>query len=145
MFSDILFHQYYLLLEIIIDTKSSYKNLRDGDEIARHGLLRLLTKNGLHFTTDAIDYAAENGHLEVVKWLHERASHAPREAGRSEGCTTSAMDLAAMNGHLQIVKWLHENRSEGCTINAVDWAAENGHLEIVKFLHERGLDQSATL
>ena len=72
MFSDILFHQYYLLLEICVDTKSSYKNLRDGDKIARHGLLQLLTKNGLCFTAWAMDLAAKNGHLQVVKWLHEQ-------------------------------------------------------------------------
>jgi hypothetical protein len=34
--------------------------------------------------------AAENGHLEVVQWLHEN---------RSEGCTEDAMDFAARNGH----------------------------------------------
>jgi hypothetical protein len=46
------------------------------------------------------DWAAKNGHLEFVKWLHEN---------RAEGCSTWAMDGAADNGHLEIVKWLHEN------------------------------------
>jgi hypothetical protein len=41
------------------------------------------------------DYAAENGHLDVVKWLH---------AHRSEGCTTDAMDKAAANNHLEMVQ-----------------------------------------
>jgi|SRR5215217_1642274 len=50
------------------------------------------------------DWAAYNGHLEVVKWLHEN---------RTEGwCTKDAMDCAARGGHLEIVKWLHENRAE---------------------------------
>jgi len=73
-----------------------------------------------------MNLAASNGHLEVVKWLHEN---------RKEDCTTSAMDWAASDGHLEVVKWLHENRKEGCTTNAMDWAAKNGHLEIVKWLH----------
>ncbi len=47
---------------------------------------------------------AKNGHLAVVKWLHEN---------RTEGCTTDAMDDAASNGHLTVVKWLHENE---CTL-----------------------------
>jgi hypothetical protein len=42
-------------------------------------------------------WAAANGHLEVIEWLHEN---------RSEGCTKRAMDWAAEYGHLEV-----ENRS----------------------------------
>ena len=70
---------------------------------------------------------AKNGHLEIVKILHEN---------RTEGCTTWAMDKAATNGQLEVVKWLHENRTEGCTAWTMNSAAENGHLEVLKFLHE---------
>ena len=52
-----------------------------------------------------MNWASENGHLEVVKWLH---------SNRTEGCTRRAMDMASENGHLEIVKWLHFNRTEGC-------------------------------
>jgi tRNA (Thr-GGU) A37 N-methylase len=55
-------------------------------------------------TTQAMDYAARYGHLEVVKWLH---------ANRREGCTVHAMDYAAQHGHLELVEWLHHNRTEG--------------------------------
>jgi ankyrin repeat protein len=48
-------------------------------------------------TTRAMDYAAQNGHIDVVEWLHEF---------RVEGCTTDAMDWAAENGHLEVVKFL---------------------------------------
>ena len=79
------------------------------------------------FATDAIDYAAEEGHLEVVKWLHYN---------RSEGFTVNAMDQAAGRGYLEVVKWLHYNRSEGCTYFAMDQAAYKGHLEVIKWLHD---------
>ncbi len=65
-------------------------------------------------TTDAMDWAAEYGHLDVVRYLHEK---------RQEGCTTDAMDWAAGNGHLDVIKWLHENRHEGCTTKAMNWAS----------------------
>lgn len=76
---------------------------------------------------EAMDSAAEFGHLHIVQWLHEN---------RKEGCTTDAMDMAACNGHLRIVQWLHEHRTEGCTTNAMDFAAQNGHLHVLKWLHE---------
>lgn len=76
--------------------------------------------------TEAMDDAAANGHLDVVKWLHIH---------RSEGCTTAAMDCAAANDHLDVVQWLHSNRPEGCTTKAMDGAAENGHLDVIKWLH----------
>ena len=71
-----------------------------------------------------MDWAARNGHLDMVKWFH---------VNRSEGCTIHAMNDAARNGHLDMVKWLHANRSEGCTISAMDDAAENGHCKTFKF------------
>ena len=77
----------------------------------------------------AMDYAAQNGHLHVVQWLH---------LNRTEGCHTWAMNLAAMNGHLHIVQWLHLNRTEGCTTEAMGWAAINGYFEIFKYLHHIG-------
>lgn len=57
-------------------------------------------------SVNAMNYAAAEGHLDVVQWLHEH---------RGEGCTFSAMDGAAADGHLQVVRWLQENRIEGCT------------------------------
>ena len=44
--------------------------------------------------------AANDGHLEVIKWLH---------TNRAEGCTVYAMDYAIKNGHLYITNWLNSN------------------------------------
>ena len=78
-------------------------------------------------TPCAMDLAAKNGHLEVIKWLHHY---------RTEGCSYRAMNWAANNGHLEVVKWLHENRKEGCTKEAFYWAATSGHLDVIKFIHQ---------
>lgn len=75
-----------------------------------------------------IDYAAENGYLEVVKWLH---------LNTDEPCTTHAMNYAASNGHFEIVKFLYEKILFSCCIEeAIEIAAEEGHTEIVKFLYQ---------
>lgn len=77
--------------------------------------------------TKSMDTAAQNGHLEIVKFLHEV---------RHEACTAFAMDSSACNGFLDVVTFLHENRREGCTEDALNGAAQFGHLSVVQFLVE---------
>ena len=60
-------------------------------------------------TTNAMDFAARNGHLEIVQWLHDN---------RTEGCTDRAMDGAAEYGHYEVVQYLYENRTEGLPNNS---------------------------
>ncbi|KAF0694208.1 hypothetical protein As57867_014838, partial [Aphanomyces stellatus] len=88
-------------------------------------LVRFLHGHGVQCTTFALDQAATNGHLDVVRFLVE---HCKR-------CTTDAMDGAAANGHFNIVQFLQAKRTEGCTSNAMDDAAFHGHTDIVRFLH----------
>ena len=51
-----------------------------------------------------MDTASENGHLEVVQYLHSIG----------KDCTTDAMDWASDNGHLEVVQYLHSIGKE-CT------------------------------
>jgi len=60
-------------------------------------------------TTDAIDYASENGHLSIVKYLFEN---------QKKDCTTDAIDYANKNGHLDIIKYLFENKKKDCMCRA---------------------------
>jgi hypothetical protein len=77
-----------------------------------------------------IGYAAMNGHLETIKWLHNN---------NLAKATALAMDRASMRGHLEVVKWLHYNRtgnrSEGSTGYAMIGAAMGNHWDIVKWLY----------
>lgn len=73
-------------------------------------------------TTEAMDLAAEYGHLHVLNWLH---------VYRTEGCTTNAMDIAAKKGYIQVLDWLHTHRYEGCTKNALIMAIEEEHTCVV--------------
>lgn len=50
-----------------------------------------------------MDHAAQNGHLNIVQFLH---------TNRQEGCTNHAMESAAARGHFKTFKWLYANRSE---------------------------------
>ncbi|KAJ3105616.1 hypothetical protein HDU97_007823 [Phlyctochytrium planicorne] len=79
------------------------------------------------YRSENMETAAANGHLEMVKWLHENCP---------EGCSEAAMDGAARNGHLEVVKWLHGLGSAGCSVDAMDGAARHGHLDVVEWLHQ---------
>ena len=75
--------------------------------------------------------AAQNGHLECLKYLHEEVK-APWDSG------TAAW--AAENGHLHILEYLVERKFDEYDGDglfcACKLAAENGHLDCLKYLHE---------
>jgi hypothetical protein len=74
--------------------KSNIHNYRDGDVAAYYGYLGLLKNNdNLVLTENAMNWAAKNGHLEVIKWLH---------TNRFERCTINAMNWAAQNGREKV-------------------------------------------
>ena len=71
--------------------------------------------------------AAENGHLEVLKYLHEEAK-APWDSGLPH--------WAAQNGHLHILEYLVERKFDKYDEFACECAAKYGHLDCLKYLHE---------
>ncbi|RLN86518.1 hypothetical protein BBJ28_00011902 [Nothophytophthora sp. Chile5] len=100
-----------------------------------------------------MDVAAENGHLEVLQFLHSiddgamenrvrKRQHGDRETvfKWEPLCSREAIDRAASNGHLGVIKWLDQNRSEGYSHKALPLAVCGGHTEVVKWLLERNSD-----
>ena len=83
--------------------------------------------------------AAENGDLEVLKYLRE-------EAKAPWGSATAAW--AASNGHLHILEYLVERKYDEFDEEACEFAATHGHLDCLKYLHETAKapwDSSAVL
>ncbi|EFA74683.1 hypothetical protein PPL_11652 [Heterostelium album PN500] len=74
-----------------------------------------------------MECAANNGHFNCVRWLHENS------AGK---VTYSAMDNAASFGDLECVKFLHQNRTKGSSCEAMDRAATCGHFDVLVWLNE---------
>ena len=89
--------------------------------------------------------AAQNGHLEVVKFLLEQALDGTDRSDMIREGNYFAFRFAASNGHLKVVKFLLEQvvgTERSAMIRAGDyyafrWAAQYGHLEVVKFLLEQ--------
>jgi hypothetical protein len=71
--------------------------------------------------------AAENGHLECIKYLREEVK-APWDS-----VTAS---WAASNGHLHVLEYLVERKYDKYDAWAYKLAAENGHLDCLKYLRE---------
>ena len=97
---------------------------------ARQGNLEMLkycVANGCPVNELACAHAAENGHLECLKYLHEVAK-APWDWRTAW--------MAAENGHLHILEYLVERKFDDFDEKAFYDAAENGHLDCLKYLHE---------
>ena len=72
-------------------------------------------------------FAAKNGHLKVLKYLHEKVK-APWDS------ETAAW--AAHNGHLHILEYLVERKFDQFDVLACRNAAMYGHLDCLKYLRE---------
>lgn len=64
--------------------------------------------------TDAMDEAAAQAHLDVVRFLH---------LNHSEGCTRAALDWAVRRQHVDVVDFLCRSRREGCSAGSLTFAA----------------------
>ncbi|CAN0327464.1 unnamed protein product, partial [Phaeothamnion confervicola] len=118
---------------------TSYSEWTSGDAAARCGHLSLIKEktafdNDLEWSRQAMDDAAGEGNLEVVKWLH---------AHRREGCTRALLTRAAGGGHLRVVEWCHANQMEGDIGAAIDAAAANGHYNVVDWLRTHSANKRA--
>jgi len=97
---------------------------------ARQGNLEMVkycVANECPIDSEACAYAAQNGHLEILKYLREEAK-APWDYW------TAAW--AAQNGHLHILEYLVERKYDEYNEDVCWFAANNGHLDCLKYLHE---------
>ncbi|EFA84284.1 hypothetical protein PPL_03361 [Heterostelium album PN500] len=74
-----------------------------------------------------MDYAAEFGHISIMKFLHSTGAQ----------CSSDTFDTAAKNNHYEILKFLYENRTEGPVSSGL--GNFNIDQEIIDFIegHER--------
>ena len=101
-----------------------------------------------------VNDAAENGHLDVLKWLYAHANILPEDIGANEAVRNEHLDvlewlaqhnifpdirgynLAAEKGHLDVLKWLAQYKFLP-DYKGANNAAKNGHLDVLKWLYEQ--------
>ncbi|KAL4117293.1 hypothetical protein PRIC2_011285 [Phytophthora ramorum] len=105
------------------------------EQAARNGqlqVLRWLKDNHDHvfWGANELRYAVEGNHLDVVRWLQEHTRPPTK---------LRAMNLAAANGNLELIQWLYQVRHEASSSAAAKAAkaAAGGHFEVLLFLHNK--------
>ncbi|OQR81301.1 hypothetical protein THRCLA_11847, partial [Thraustotheca clavata] len=76
---------------------------------------------------DAMDGAAENGHLDILQFLYDEGFK----------CSPEAAVGAALQGHMEILYFLQSHNIVECNSLALLGATRNGHLDAVHFLYEK--------
>ena len=118
------------LLKWAREEKKCTWNSRTINAAADQGNLEMVkycVANECPIGTYACAHAAQNGHLEVLKYLREevKATWDSRTAS-----------FAAAKGHLHILEYLVERKYDQYSVYVCAYAAENGHFDCLKYLHE---------
>ena len=95
----------------------------------------LIDEKGATHVNDALEWAAKKGHLDIVKYLID-------EKGADD--FNWALEDAAHGGHLDIVQLMIEKGASKFN-NAMINAAEGGYLDIVKYLIEKAREKNHLL
>ncbi|HET9983622.1 MAG TPA: ankyrin repeat domain-containing protein [Longimicrobiales bacterium] len=114
-------------------------------------LVRLLIGRGADVRREnaqrstALDYAASEGHVEILRVLHEEHGAAVDHPDQS---APTALWWAALNGHADVVRRLlaYEaaiDRPDAAGFTPLIMAAQHGHMEVMELLIEGGATVSA--
>lgn len=74
-----------------------------------------------HCIQESINYAAANGHVDVLEWFHNSIFDFEYNS--------DTIDNAAANGHVNVLEWFKNSNYEFIYNNAISYAAQFEHLK----------------
>ena len=91
-------------------------------------------KNKRVMESDICIRAAENGHVEILKWAISNGYEF--DEAIQEACCA----FASLNGHLEILKWIRPyiKKTQITNSQVCENAALNGHFEVLKWAKDNG-------
>ncbi|EGG19333.1 hypothetical protein DFA_02120 [Cavenderia fasciculata] len=116
---------------------------RATDTSSKYGYLEMVQffqnrRPSLGHSTNSIDLAASNGHLNVVLYLVQQQQENNNSGQQEEGFTTIGLEGACEGGYLEIVKILVDNYPNSSVMGYLPMAAgkayAKGHLHIVDYI-----------
>lgn len=138
--------QHYLFLsqhsvfKLVLEFKKNHKNktVIFMDWAAKHGyvvILDLLKKSKLGFSYSwAMDYASNNGHVDVLEWFY------------NNGMTVDKWDIfgnAAKKNYLHIFHWISQKEIRYEHIYyAIYKASKHGHLDVLNWLKKYSVEKN---
>jgi len=114
------FQQYQYLLRTSDPNEESWKDRLDA--------LMVLNQRGVRPSVLGVNWAAVDGHLQILDWLWTRGVR-PGVLGAN---------LAARNGRLQVLDWL-DQRGVRPDVHGADWAEAKGQTQVLQWLAQRGV------
>lgn len=84
------------------------------------------------YNENAVDIAAQNGFLKVIKWFLKYATKYLMDVNQFK-FTVLAIDYASAYGYLNILDWFFDHFSQSRFLyeNAVNWAASHGNINVL--------------
>lgn len=103
----------------------------DAARLGKLDVLKLLAQDHSLIVSggQAMERAAGNGHLDIVRSLH----------GQGVAVNSSAINATIQSGHLQVVKYLHKHYSGEWTEHETYSSVYFGRLEVLKWLYSCGI------
>ena len=125
-------------LKYVVRRDQDFENFRILS-FRRYEMLNYVTPEG----TKPIHMAALNGHLDAMKWLHEKGASLTDEMQHPYGHKLQVIHLATESGNTDVMEWLHEQgislSTRGGDDGPIHIASQLGDIEMVKWLHKHGV------
>lgn len=101
-------------------------------------LKKLMQKAPDTYSSKALDCAARRGHTDIMDWLVENVEK------EEDPVVDPSPDSVLKSGPITVVKWVIENNRLSMLdkvepLDAVKQAADNGHWEMLKYICTRGI------
>ncbi len=120
---------WYEFYNRLIKFLKEHKDITLANEYAKEGKLfelKILFKRNIFPNSFGAIWAAENGHVNVLKWMKENNLY-------SKFPTQYEANKAAGNGHVEVLKWMKENNLPIPDQNGANWAARRHRFEVLNW------------